>query len=67
MAAQNQEIHKVDYQLAEDNRKLIPRNQCSSNIARSDFSDIHRTDGRCQSNPYTAQNPVEIECNQKGI
>lgn len=29
MAAQNQEIHKVDYQLAEDNRKLIPRNQCS--------------------------------------
>ena len=67
MTAQNKEVDKVNHQLTEDNGKLIPRHQCSANVARSDFGNVHRTNGGSQPHTYTAQDTVEIESHQKRI
>lgn len=65
MVAHNQEIHEVYYQHTEDDSKLVTRYKRSTNIRRSNFSNIHRTDCRSQSNTDTAQNTIQIKSNQQ--
>ena len=67
MVSQDEEVDKIDYQLTEDDGKLVPGNQCTADTARSDFGNIHRTDGRSQSHTYTTYDAVKIERQQKRI
>ena len=45
MGTHYDEIDEVNHQLTEDDGKLIAAHQHTAHIARSDFADIHRTDG----------------------
>ena len=65
MVTHNQIVHKVHNQHTKDNGKLIARNKGSTNIGRSNFSNIHRTYRRSQSYSDTSQNTIQIECYQQ--
>ena len=45
VVAQDNEVHKVNDQLTENNGELVPRYQCTTNVAWSNFGNVHRTDG----------------------
>src|SRR5690554_2732390 len=45
LAVGNTPVNKVHHQHSKDNRKLVERNQTSSDLGGSNFSNINRTDG----------------------
>lgn len=61
MIAQYEEIHKIHNQLSEDNSKLVTAHQHTTDVRRSHLTDIHRTDGRGESNTNTAYHTIEIK------
>ena len=67
MIAQDNEIYEIHNQLTEDNRKLVPRNQSTADIRRSNLSNIHRTYSRCQTHTYTSEHTIEIESPEQRV
>ena len=65
MGTHDDEIDEVNHQLTEDDGKLIAAHQHTAHIARSDFADIHRTDGRSHTNTDTTQHTIEVEYHQQ--
>ena len=65
MVAQDEEVHKVDHQLTEDDGELVPRDEHTSYIRRRHLADIHRADGRSQAYSDTADHTIEVEHDEK--
>jgi beta-glucosidase len=61
ITAKDDEVDEIDHQLAEDNGKLVPRYQHSTDIRRCHLADIHRADSRCQTHANTANDTVNVE------
>ena len=67
MVTQNEEVHEVDHQLTEDNGKLVPADEHSSDIRRCHLTDIHRADSRSQSYADTTDDAIDIEYKEQGV
>lgn len=51
----NRIIHKINDQHTEDDRKLVPRNQVTTTVCRSNLGNVHRRNHRSQTDPDTCQ------------
>ena len=67
MAADNEEIHEIHHQLAEDDGELVPGHERPAPVGRRYLGDIHRAEGRCHTHADTAQHTVEVECDQQAL
>ena len=65
MISHNDEIDKIDHQLAEDDSKLIPTYQHATYITWCDFSNIHRTNSRSHTNTNATQDTIDVENNKQ--
>ena len=61
MRSEDDEVDEIHHELSEDNRKLVPADEHSADIARCHLADIHRTDGRRHSYTEAAKHTVGIE------
>ena len=67
MALDNEVIHEIHHQLAENNGKLVPGDQASAFAGRGDFGDVHGTDGRSQAYAHAAQDAVAVKRYQQAL
>ena len=67
VVAQDEEVNEVHNQLAEDDGKLVPRDQHTSDIGRCYLADIHRADGRRQTYTDASNDTINIEHDEQRI
>ena len=67
MAADDEEIHEIHHQLAENDGKLVPRHQAAAFAGRSDLRDVHGADGRSQADTDAAEDAVAVEGEQQPL
>lgn len=65
MIPKNEEVDEINHQLTEDDSKLVPADQHTTDVARRNLTDIHRTYSRCQTHTDTANHTIEVEHDEK--
>ena len=67
MCTHDEVIGEIDYQLTEDDGKLVPGNKCAAFVCRRYLSNIHRADCRSQADAYAAEDAVAVKDFQQGL
>ena len=61
----DQVVDEIDDQHAEDDGELIARDERAADLRRGDLGDVHRADGRGQSDADSADDAVDVERHQQ--
>ena len=67
VVAEDEEVDEVDDELSEDDGKLVPRDEHAADVAGCHLADVHRTDGRGQSDADAANDAIDVEHDEQRI
>ena len=59
--AEDDEIDEVDHELAEDDGKLVPRDERSAYVRRRHLGNVHGADGRGKAHAHASDDAVDVE------
>ena len=65
--ADDQEVHEVHDQLAEDDRELVPGHERAPLVRGRHLGDVHRAQGRCEAHAHAAEHAVQVEGHEEAL